>query len=183
MEKLSVQLLFGASLSLAVIAHATGDGSKQVLAQRDLRNPQAVVETLKSEINDDRKVSAKQFFSLGVKYRQRASKDNNWGPAAKAFGESAVLYPRPLALKEYADSSLRSQSRTAGSKGLEEQLEVLSQTIDLYGSALAADSVLHELSRDQRAQLDQYRSCAERFLQERKPSSPCQPLQSLGMGN
>lgn len=183
MEKLSVQLLFGASLSLAVIASSTANGPKQVLTQRDLRNPKAVAETLKSEINDNSKVSAKQFFSLGVKYRQRATKDGNWGPVAKAFGESAVLYPRPLALKEYAESSLRAQSRTAGIRGLEEQLEILRQTIDLHRSALAADSVLHELSQDKRAQLDQNRSCAERFLQERKPSSPCQPLQWLGMGN
>jgi hypothetical protein len=65
----------------------------QALTQRDLRNPKAVVEILKSELSDDSRASAKQFFSLGVKYRQRAMKDGNWGPAAKAFGESAILYP------------------------------------------------------------------------------------------
>ncbi len=182
MAKLSVQLLFGASLVLAVIASSSANGPKQALTQRDLRNPKAVIEILRSEVNDDHKASAKQFFSLGVKYRQRAEKDGNWGPAAKAFGESAVLYPRPLTLKEYAESSLRAQSRAAARKGLEEQLEVLNQTIDLYKSAIAADDILRELSQSQRAQLDQNRICVDKFLQERQLSSSCQPLQWLGIG-
>lgn len=182
MEKLSVQLLFGASLVLVLITSSTANGPNQALTQRDLRNPRTVVETLKADVSNDSKALAKQFFSLGVKYRQRAIKDGNWGPVAKAFGESAILYPRPLTLKEYAESFLRAQSRAAASKGVEEQLEMLHQAIDLYKSTIAADDILRELSQSQRVQIDQDRFCTERFIQDRKPSSSCQPLQWLGIG-
>jgi len=181
MERLSVLLLFGVSLFLTVIACASSDGSKQELTQNDLRNQQAVTECLKSEINENRKASAKQFFLLGIKYRQRATKDGNWGPVAKAFGESAVLYPRPLALKEYAEASLKSQSKALLKKSLEEQMELLNQTIDLYRSVIAADSILCELSKDQRVELDQYLNCIEFYMQGGKPSIPCMPLQRLGL--
>jgi hypothetical protein len=179
MRKVSVQLLCGASLALAAITTSTTNGSDQSLSQRDLRNPKAVMEALNADINNSSKASAKQFFSLGVKYRQRAMKEGNWGPVAKAFGESAVLYPRSLTLKEYAESSLRARSRAAARKGLEGQLEVLNETIDLYKSAIAADDVLRELSQSQRAWLDQNRICVEKFLRDRQLSSSCQPLQWL----
>jgi hypothetical protein len=183
MVKLSARLLFGASLCVAIVGSTTGVCLAQALTQTDLRDAQAVATALKSQIDSGTKRSAEQAFSLGLKYRNRAAKDGNWGPAAKAFGDSAVLHPRSLALKEYAESSLRSQSKVAAAKGLEEQLAVLRQAIDLYGSALAADDVLRELTPEQRAELVQRRTCAERFVQERKFSSPCQPLQWIGLRN
>jgi len=183
MERLSARLLCGASLSLAIAGSTTGVVLAQTLSQADLRNAQAVARTLKSGIDGGTKLSAEQAFSLGEKYRNRATKDGNWGPAAKAFGDSAILYPRARALKEYAESSLRAQSKAAAAKGREEQLALLKQTLDLYGSALAADEVLRELTREQHAELVRRRGCVETFLQEGKSPSPCQPLQWAGLKN
>lgn len=183
MEKPSAQWLSGASLALVVVlAFSASDVLGQSLTNGDLRNPKVVVETLKSGVSSGSKASAQKFFSLGVEYRRRAGKDGNWGPAAKAFGESALLYPLPMTLKEFADSSLRSQSRAAARKGVEAQVEALADAISLYRSAVAADDIVRQLDRGQREQLDQNQFCAERFIKDRKLSLSCQPLNWLGIG-
>lgn len=178
MARLSVPLLFCASLLLVVMNLAAANGRT---TQIDLAIPESVAGALKSEVGDATKASAKQFFALGLKYRERAENDENWAPAAKAFGESALLYPRPLTLKEYAESTLRAKSKVAAEKGIGEQLQLLSEMLNVYDSAIVADEILHELTSDQRAQLLHYQECSQEYLRDRKPPSQCSPLHWLGL--
>lgn len=181
MERQLARLLFGASFFLLTVAFASGTDGKDGLTQVDLESAKAVAEALKSEISGANKLSARQFFLLGTKYQRRAVKDGNWAPAAKAFGESAILFPRPLALSQYAESSLKAASKTVLAKGKDAQLQLLKQTIDIYDSALAADDIQHELNPAQRAQLVQDRNCSKEYLLNQKPLAHCPPLQWLAV--
>lgn len=178
---LSVRFLFVASVGLASSASATASGAAADLSQFDLRNAEAVVRSLQSGIAEDRKRSAHTFLALGEKYRQRAMRDGNWSPAAKAFGESALLYPRAAVLVQYAESSLRAEASKVAALGMEPQLELLKRTVEVYGSALASDNHAPQLTRPQKEQLEQSLECSRRYLSEQKIVEGCSPLRWLGI--
>lgn len=177
MEKLSVQLWFGVSLCIVVTACSSANCDKPVLKQDDLYNPKAITKALGSEISGGCMEMAKRFFLMGVKYQPLAVKDGNWGPVGKSFGESAIYYPRPLALKGYAEAVLYSIG--APKYNLEDKVRTLNDANDLYKGVLAADEILHELNSSQSDEVKQNLLCIEKFLQDRQPALSCRPLQWL----
>jgi hypothetical protein len=178
---LPAHLLFIASVALGSSASMAASNSGRELSQADLRNAEAVVHQLKSGVDDDRKRSARTFFTLGDRYRQRALKDGNWSPVAKAYGESAVLYPRTTVLIQYAESSLKAQARSAAARVTEGQLELLKQTVDIYDSALASEKYAPQLTPSQQKQLEQHHNCSRQYLTDRKVAETCPPLLLLGV--
>lgn len=176
MKRQSVPLSFGASFFMVLVGVAA---ASERIAQTDLVTPESVTSALRSEIGDPTRASAKQLFALGLKYRERAEKDGNWAPAAKAFGESALLYPSPLTLMQYADCTLQATSRMARAEGAEEPSQQLEGMLPIYDSAIVADKILHELTSDQRAQVIHYRNCLADYLRDRQAASRCLPLQWL----
>lgn len=123
---------------------------------------------------------AEAFFTEGTKAREQANQGKrSWGPVAKSFGESALYYPRPLALMGDAEAMLRD----VGGANKPEQVKksVLEGALNEYKSAIAADDFLKELTSKQRAELNHYRECIAGYLDVKAASATCQPVKWVGL--
>ncbi len=153
--------------------------SATLLSQAELMRPDAVRERLTSPIPHADTTSAAAFL---VQARRSMSSDD-WGTAAKAFGESAVLYPTPEALSGYAEARLRGwmqwsnpQPNLAGAK-----LLALREAHGVYSSALAADDLLSALSPATRAAILRRRDCIAAFLRAGQAAGDCEPLRWIAV--
>lgn len=147
MPKQLVRSLWFASALLLPCACAFGD-DPPVLGQSDLKKPAAVSQWLKENGAIADKARAKAMFGAGVK----AKEQKRFGPAAKAFGESAIYYPTPEAIREFADAELLTLGgiRERNKDRKWQKKSYLSSALSLYQSALAADSVLRTLSAEEK---------------------------------
>lgn len=180
MEKRSVQLLWFASIFLLPIGCSAENNARPILKQADLERPEAVVAALKSGVSKEAKAMAETFFTEGTKAREQANQGKrSWGPVAKSFGESALYYPRPLALMGDAEAVLRD----IGGANKPEQVRksVLEGALNEYKSAIAADDFLKELTSQQRNELNHYRECIARYLDVKAISAACDPIKWVGL--
>ena len=177
MPKLSVRSLWFASVLALPAACAWGDGLP-MLSQDDLKKPDVVSAWLKENSDKADKARAKMFFDAGVK----AKSQKRPGPAGKAFGESAVYYPTPEAIREYADISLRTlgEIRERNKDRAQHMKSDLSSVLSLYQSTLASDAVLHTLSAEEKQQTRKNTDCLAAYLRSEKVTATCQPIQAYG---
>ncbi len=165
---------------VATVAATAGAVEPSRLSQDDLEQPDAVVAWLKANHSSKASLSASQgFYDYALKAKQR----NDWGAAAKGFGESAIHYPTPKALNGYADSLLhmlgqirqREKSYRERKKG---DLEGVEAT---YRSALAADTVLKQMTDEERKRTQQNAECLAEYLKTSAPPASCPPLVAYGV--
>jgi len=162
------------------------------LSQASLAQPDEVVAWLKKNARAADQTSAQRYLAMG----QDAQKKGNWSRAAKAFGESALLFPSAAALKGYADSLLQAlgalrRSQEPAAADLARVHADLSLLLSLYRSALAAQAVVSSLSRAEVARLQSDERCLKSYLTPIKgqstgatdagsgtlaPDSTCRPL-------
>lgn len=123
---------------------------------------------------------AETFFAEGTKAREQANQGKrSWGPVAKSFGESALYYPRPLALMGDAEALLRDIG--GANKPEPVKRSVLEGALNEYKSAIAADDFLKELTPKQRAELNHYRECMAGYLDAKATSVACSPVKWVGL--
>ena len=119
------------------------------------------------------------MFDAGVK----AKAQKRFGPAGKAFGESAMYYPTPEAIREYAEIELRTLDEIRErNKNRDQYLKSdLSSALGLYQSVLASDAVLATMSTAEKKQTQQNVDCLTSYLSSEKAPAPCPPLQAYGV--
>ena len=174
-RRLVVSLLCASAL---VAVHAD-ESQPPVLAQEQLSQPDTVVDWLKSNDMQADKKTAKMAYDHGQKSKQRGS----WSAAAKAFGDSAIHYPSPAALREYADNGLRVYGavRHRDKTYRENCQRDLGEAEAIYRTALAADTVLKLLSEHERRQIQANADCLADYIKSSESSGACPPLQLYGM--
>lgn len=180
MAKLSAWSLWSASVLVLLSASALGDAPPpKPLEQKELSDPALVSAWLKANGATADRAQAERFFNSGLK----AKKMSSWGPAVKGFGASAVFYPAPKALIEYANASLRSASAIR----VREKTVVQKSKVDMayiesiYRSALASDAILNTLSVSEKEEARQNADCLAAFVQTEKMQADCAPLQTYGL--
>ncbi|MBK6973753.1 MAG: hypothetical protein IPH26_12685 [Sterolibacteriaceae bacterium] len=202
MTKRLALLLWFASGSGLLCAPPSAMGSGAVrspnpsfsLDQSALSQPDTIAAWLKQHATTADRRTAQRYFEMGVS----AQKQGNWSRAAKAFGESALFFPTPAALKGYGDSllrdlaSVRARNRDTTQSGAD-----LSRSLAVYRSALAAEAQLKMLSAPALAQLRADESCLSEHLAKADattttamtparsadrpaPASECRPLALYG---
>jgi hypothetical protein len=180
MAKLSVWSPWLSSLFMFFSATVFSDAMQPGhLEQRDLKKPAVISEWLKSNGATADKARAKLFFDEGLKDKKRGA----WDPAAKSFGESALVYPTPHALIETANADLHALGNTrARKKNYAQKSRSDMTSVELiYRSALAADAVLNTLNTEEKKQTQQNADCLTAFIQSGKIQPDCLPLQAYGL--
>lgn len=166
MAKLLVQLvLFASALALQSMPVLAQDAPRML--QDDLEKPEVVKAWLIENSARADKESAREFFELG----QKLKKERRWALASKAFGGSAIRYPTPQALNEYAEASIRDLGIRLDAQ----------YVVPLYQSAIAADTVLHLMSNEEKRATQNNLDCLRVYMQIKKVQPGCRPLQAYGL--
>jgi hypothetical protein len=166
MAKLLAQsLLFASALLLQSTSGLAQDAPK--LTQDDLEKPAVVKAWLIENGAKADKKAAKEFFDLG----QKLKKEKRWALATKAFGGSAIRYPTPQALNEYAETSIRDLGIRLDAQ----------HVVPLYQSAIAADTILHLMSEEEKNATQNNLDCLRVYMQAKKVQPDCHPLQAYGL--
>ena len=180
MAKLSVWSLWLSSALTLLGASALGAViPPDALEQGDLKNPSTVAVWLKANGASADKARVALFFEAGLKEKKRSK----WGPAEKGFVASALLYPAPNTLIEYANAVLHSLGAArAREKTVAQYMRTDMIAIEsIYRSALAADAVLNTLSATEKKQIGQNADCLSAFIKSGENQIDCQPLQAYGL--
>lgn len=180
MAKLSARLLLLSSVLVLLSSSALGHVIQpKSLEQRDLKNPTSVSTWLKANGASADRAGAEWFFKEGLKEKKRGA----WGPAGKGFGASALLYPAPKALIEYANAVLHSvgEARARENTVAQYMRTDMTSVESIYRSALAADAVLNTLSATEKIRTRQNTDCLATFIRSGKTQIDCQPLQAYGL--
>jgi hypothetical protein len=150
-----------------------------MLTQSQLYEPAQVASWLKENAGKADKTRATQFFDSAVKQKAQ----HRWGPAGKSFAESALHYPTPRALNEYAEIMLLflGQERRRDGDLPAHAISDLRFSELLYRSSIAADSVLHTMSADERQRTRENADCLAAYLRDRTGLATCRPLHRYGL--
>lgn len=177
-KRLALLLLFVSALPGTQASESAGD-LRPYLSHEDAKNPEAVVAWLKENGSKADKKSAQGAYEYGQLKKSR----KEWGAAAKAFGESRGFYPTPRALNEYAGARLHmlGELKPRNKPSPEDQRRHLAAAEGVYRSALAADSVLKQLTAQERQQTRQNAECLGEYLKSSKPPPACPPLEMYGI--
>jgi hypothetical protein len=164
--------------SVLLVQPATAGGPPR-LTQDQIGQPDEVVAWLKqNEAFADKKI-AQMAYDHGLRKKKR----KDWGGAAKAFAESAIHYPTPAALTEYAENSLRMYGdiRQRNKTFTEHWRRDLGKAEAGYRTALAADAVVKQLNEQERRRTEQHAECLAEYLKTSAKSPNCPPLEMYGM--
>ena len=147
------------------------------VSQAQLGDAEFVAGWLKTNKSSLDLKGATTAFKLGQKYK----KNRQWSSAAKSFGESAIRYPSPQTLMQYAEVKSLSLSAVRAREKVIAQYRVsdLTSTLRLYQSAVAANSVLASLSVAEKTKLQANVDCLSAFVAAPdKPAENCAPVKS-----
>jgi hypothetical protein len=147
------------------------------ISQTQLSDAEFVANWLKVNKSGLDLKGATAAFELGQKYKR----NKQWSAAAKGFGESAIRYPSPQTLTQYAEvKSLSLGAVRAREKVVDQyRLSDMTSLLRLYQSAVAANSVLASLSVKEKNQLQANVDCLGAFVAAPdKPHKHCAPLKS-----
>jgi hypothetical protein len=175
MEELSVRSLYCVSAVLCLCASACAEsGTVAALTQDDLADPVRVAVWLKENSKLADRKQAQHFYSAG----KAASAEGRLGIAVKAFSDSAILYPAPDTLAEYADALLREMGGLRARTGTmaKKELGDLTEAERVYRAALAADGELRVLGATAKQQLERDARCVADYLESKRPDLVCRPL-------
>lgn len=194
-SQLARSLWFASALGLFCASRvAIGNGAAETpisllaLDQTALTQPDTIAAWLKQHAKTADRRTAQRYFEIGVKAQQQG----HWSRAAKAFGESALFFPTPAALRGYGDNLLRDlASVRARTKDTAQAGADLSRSLAVYRSALAAEAQLKVLPAPALAQLRADEACLSEHVAKRGtttttataspkpadlPASACRPL-------
>ena len=143
----------------------------------DLSEPELISFWVQENGEKVDKKRANEFFDDGVKEK----KQQRWGPAVKSFGSSALHYPTPEVLNEYADVSLRSLGQLRAWKKEDKRQSDLSYIVSLYRSVLAANTVLKTMNLKEEVHVRHNIACITAYMDSAKLISDCTPLQIYGI--
>ena len=168
-------LLFSALVVLATAASASATTQAE-LRLADLESPDAVTTWLRLHGNSADRSMAKRMFDIGARARDQR---NNWGPAYKGFAESALIYPAPETLVEYANATLHGIAEMQGRDGARDgRNAILSQVLRLLTSAQAAQDVTGTLGAAQASGLRADIACLSAHLRKPVPAGKCGPVEA-----
>lgn len=172
---LTAALLFGPVQAQAISSLRTAP----ILLQGDLEKPQNVIDWLKANEAKADKATARKLFDQGTRHKQR----KDWDGAIKGFGGSAGFYPAPRTFIELAEAELQMLRNTRHSTGTTnaDRLGDLKAAANSYGHALAADSVLKQLTPKQRQDLEFNIACTTEYLKTQLTARHCPPLVLYGI--
>ncbi|AKJ29449.1 hypothetical protein [Caldimonas brevitalea] len=150
-----------------------------MLSQKDATDPEAVVAWLKANAAKADKAAAKMAYEHG----QALKKRKDWGAATKAFGDSTAFYPTPAAFTEVAEAQLRmlGEIRQRHRNYDQHWRRDIGEAEATYRSALAADSVLRQMTAQERQQAQQNAECLADYLKSAQPPRNCAPLKLYGL--
>lgn len=171
-------LLFSAHAVLAIAAAAVAPAAvaQTELKLADLEAPETVSTWLRLHGNNADRSMAKRMFDIGARARDQRS---NWGPAYKGFAESALIYPAPETLVEYANATLHGIAEMQGRDGARDgRNAILSQVLRLLTSAQAAQDVLGTLGAAQASGLRADIACLSAHLRKPVPAGKCRPVEA-----
>lgn len=176
-RRLALLLFFASVLPLAQATQSAA--GPPMLSQNEEGNPEAVVAWLKENGAKADKGLAQRAFEDGLQRKRR----KDWGAAIKGFGDSVAFYPTPRALNEYTEATLRMlhQLKPRNKPSPEDQRRHLAMAAATYRSALAADSILNQLTAQERQQTQQNVDCLVEYLRSSKPLRNCRPLEMYGV--
>lgn len=163
-----------ASLSFSSVLLIAQAAAGAPLTQQEISQPDAVVAWLRQNEGVADKAFAQQAFDEGLQTKKR----KDWGASIKAFGDSSAHYPTPRALIEYAEAYLRmlGQLKPRNKPSPEEQRRQLATGEATYRAALAADTVLKQLTDQERKQTQQNADCLAEYLKSSVKPRHCLPL-------
>jgi hypothetical protein len=153
--------------------------SAPTMTQAQLYEPARVAAWLKENAAKADKARAAQSFDSAVKKKAQ----RRWGPAGKSFGHSALHYPTPRALNAYAEIMLiflGHERRRDGDLHAHAASDLRSSEL-LYRSAMAADSVLHAMTAEERQQTRENADCLATYVRDRTALATCRPLSHYGL--
>ncbi len=189
MAKRWARWLFHASTAQCVLVAAVLSGPPPALAsgenpmppmlsQGDREKPQDVIDWLQANGSKADKATARKLFELGTRRKQR----KDWDGAIKGFGDSAAFYPAPRTFIELAEAELQMlrEVRRHGATNAE-RLGDVKAAADSYGHALAADTVLQQLTPQQRTRLESNMACMAEYLRTQVATRKCPPLVLYGI--
>jgi len=170
--------IIGIGLAVTLVMVSFGN-RPPMLQQEALSKPELITGWLKQNAAADRR-DADWFFKTGVK----AMTDRRWSLAAKAFGDSALRFPTPQALMEYADAWLHMLHEIRSSPGNAPVAAEpdLAHAEKIFRSALAANALLNSLNAREKEQTEQDATCLASYIQSHVETD-CRPLHLYRHGN
>lgn len=174
MRRLSARFALLSALVLAGYAGFAAADSPATLQQDDLKNPDVISSWLTTNGAAADRRQAEVFFRQGT----MAKAKHQWGLAAKGFGESALQFPSPTSLVEYAEAKLHELSdiRVREKTVAKYRQSDIATVEAVLRSALAADAVLNTLSVQEMQQVRRDAKCLEAFLRSGDDDTTCRPL-------
>jgi hypothetical protein len=147
------------------------------LEQAELARADIVAAELRAGVSEADRRIAEASYRLAVTLRARNA-GRNWGPSAKAFGESAVHRPAPSALIGYAEARLKSWPEWSNPQPdlPSAKRATLREAQGVYAAALAADDITRELPTAMRANVVAWRDCIGAYLEAGRRTPDCPPL-------
>lgn len=178
MAKLLVECLLFASGAVLAGAEAV-ELRSSALTQAQLYEPGSVAAWLRVNGEKADKGLAARFYQAGEKQKRQ----RRWGPAGKSFAASALYYPHPRTLNEYAETKLifLGVERRRDGDMLAHAVGDLQTTERLYRSVIAADEVLHVLSLKEKQRARGNADCTAGYVSTRTVVSSCEPLRLYGL--
>ncbi len=146
-----------------------------LLTAEQARDPVQVVQALHARRDKNpHAATAELYFKHGAAAQDR----QDWGLAAKAFGEAIIRTPSTQFLLAHGHAQLRSLGMVRAREGnvAQEAKEDVAYSLGFYRSATAADEAFKDLNPTERETLAQHTTCLADFLEQSVVASTCQPV-------
>ena len=173
-----VRILFVAGM---LASHGAGAQARpaRLLTPAQLEQPAQVRAWLRHHAKEADLERAETARQEGVEDARRGDR----GAALKGYGESAIWFPSPAALMDYADAMERflgalRRHRENRAQYIDSDLHRLEQ---LYRSAVASDDVLGALAPRARREAVNRAACIARYRKNGKGLAGCAPLAVYGL--
>ena len=173
LQRVFHQLAIGLALLACFEANAQ---ALRLLTQDDLLgNTAAVASWLRENASTADRKTAATFAKLGATYKSRG----DWSGASKAYGESAIHWPDPVVVLEYARArTLDLASVRAYNKRPDLIASDAASLLKLYRVVHAAQGQLGSLNKAQAAKVEQAIQCLSAPGAASQVTSDCGPLKA-----
>lgn len=169
------KLAIGIGLGLLGTVAANAQAPRPLTQDELLGNPAAVATWLRDNASRADRKTAATFAKLGAKYKARG----DWSGASKAYGESAIHYPDPVVVLEYARvRTLDLASVRAYNKRPDLIASDATSFLKLYQVVHAAQGQLGSLSSHQAAKVEQAIQCLSAPGAASQVPTHCGPLKA-----
>ncbi len=146
-----------------------------LLTVEQARDAVQVVQALQSRRDRNPHAATAELY---FKHGNAAQDRQDWGLAAKAFGEAMIRTPSARLLFAHGHAQLRSLGVVRARDGTVDRQarEDVAYSLGFYRSALAADDAFKELNSAERLTLAQHTQCLADFLARSATAVTCEPV-------